>query len=160
MTKKSSFLRQLNLYGFNRLSSGPDKGAYYHELFLRGMRFLCRRMTRSKVNGNGIRMAGTPEKEPNFYSMICVPIVQEEASGEEGEQESSSLAADSTETGRKQALSTHVSFPLKLQSMLDKLEAEGMTDVISWLPHGRGFLVHQPEAFVRDLMPMYFRGTK
>jgi hypothetical protein len=105
-------------------------------------------------------MAGTPKKEPNFYSMICVPIVQEEASEEENEQESSSLVADSTEAGQKQALSTHVSFPLKLQSMLDKLEAEGMTDVISWLPHGRGFLVHHPEAFVRDLMPMYFRGTK
>lgn len=31
-TKKSSFLRQLNLYGFNRLSRvGPDQGSYYHE---------------------------------------------------------------------------------------------------------------------------------
>lgn len=29
MTKKSSFLRQLNLYGFNRLSgSGPNQGSY------------------------------------------------------------------------------------------------------------------------------------
>mmetsp|Transcript_42900 Transcript_42900/g.103787 ORF Transcript_42900/g.103787 Transcript_42900/m.103787 type:complete len:695 (+) Transcript_42900:239-2323(+) len=64
MTKKSSFLRQLNLYGFNRFSAGPDQGSYYHEKFLRGMKFLCRRMTRQKVNGNRIRSAGNPDEEP------------------------------------------------------------------------------------------------
>jgi len=37
MTKKSSFLRQLRLYGFNRLTGkGPDQGHYCHEKFLRG----------------------------------------------------------------------------------------------------------------------------
>lgn len=66
MTKKSSFLRQLNLYGFNRLSgTGSDQGSYYHEKFLRGMKFLCRRIHRQKVNGNGIRAAGNPEGEPS-----------------------------------------------------------------------------------------------
>jgi hypothetical protein len=34
-TKWSSFSRQLNLYGYLRITSGPDYGAYYHELFLR-----------------------------------------------------------------------------------------------------------------------------
>eukprot|EP00934_Nitzschia_sp_Nitz4_P009108 Nitzschia sp. Nitz4//scaffold59_size112058//10313//11908//NITZ4_004097-RA/size112058-snap-gene-0.25-mRNA-1//1//CDS//3329555087//9098//frame0 len=64
MTKKSSFLRQLNLYGFNRFSAGPDQGSYYHEKFLKGMKFLCRRMSRQKVNGNRIRSAGNPDEEP------------------------------------------------------------------------------------------------
>lgn len=63
MTKKSSFLRQLNLYNFNRLT-GPDSGSYYHEKFLRGLKWLCRRMTRQKINGNGIRAAGNPDEEP------------------------------------------------------------------------------------------------
>ena len=67
MTKKSSFLRQLNLYSFNRFSAGTtDKGSYYHEKFLRGKKFLSRRMTRQKVNGNRIRSAGNPDQEPNL----------------------------------------------------------------------------------------------
>jgi HSF-type DNA-binding len=33
MTKKSSFLRQLNLYSFRRLSVGIDGGSYYHGTF-------------------------------------------------------------------------------------------------------------------------------
>jgi hypothetical protein len=31
-----SFVRQLNLYGFIKIKSGPDTGGYYHELFLKG----------------------------------------------------------------------------------------------------------------------------
>jgi hypothetical protein len=53
-----------------------------------------------------------------------------------------------------------VSFPLKLQRMLDKLEAEGSSDIISWLSHGRAFLVNSPEAFVEQLMPAHFNQTK
>lgn len=67
MTKKSSFLRQLNLYSFRRFSAGAtDKGSYYHEKFLRGKKFLSRRMTRQKVNGNRIRSAGNPDEEPDL----------------------------------------------------------------------------------------------
>jgi len=74
MTKKSSFLRQLNLYCFNRLCAGPDRGSYYHEKFLRGMKFLCRRMTRQKVNGNRIRSCGNPDEEPKLALFpVCPP---------------------------------------------------------------------------------------
>jgi hypothetical protein len=78
MTKKSSFLRQLNLYSFNRFSAGPDQGSYYHEMFLKGMKFLARRMVRQKVNGNRIRSAGNPDEEPTLSLYpVCPPPAME-----------------------------------------------------------------------------------
>jgi hypothetical protein len=67
--KLSSFRRQLNHYGFQRITQGPDKGAYYHELFLRGMSFLAEKMVRIKVRGTMVRGATSPETEPDFYRM-------------------------------------------------------------------------------------------
>ena len=53
----TSFQRQLNLYGFKRItkSGSKDQGAYYHELFLRGRPALCRRMRRQKIKGTGYK---------------------------------------------------------------------------------------------------------
>lgn len=67
-TKYASFQRQLNLYGFSRLTHGPDKGAYYHGCFVRGERSLCREMVRQKIKGTKVRRSLAPDEEPNFYS--------------------------------------------------------------------------------------------
>jgi len=72
-SKHTSLQRQLNLYGFTRLSSGSDVGSYYHELFLRGKSFLLKRMVRTKVKGWRIKPASDPSSEPNFYSMPHAP---------------------------------------------------------------------------------------
>jgi len=66
-TKYASFQRQLNLYGFSRLSHGRDKGAYYHSCFVRGESDLCRGMIRQKIKGTKVRRSLAPEEEPNFY---------------------------------------------------------------------------------------------
>ena len=66
-TKLTSFTRQLNLWGFKRITRGPDSGAYYHKLFLRGRPDLALRMKRHKIKGNGTRAIPCPEQEPNFY---------------------------------------------------------------------------------------------
>lgn len=71
--KYASFQRQLNLYGFNRITKGPDRGSYYHELFLRSKQILCRGIQRMKVKGTGSRMASNPKQEPNFYLMQVMP---------------------------------------------------------------------------------------
>jgi hypothetical protein len=73
MSKFPSFLRQLNLYGFRRLTRvGTDKGGYYHELFLRNKVFLAYRILRMRIKGNGVRARSNPESEPNFYKMPSV----------------------------------------------------------------------------------------
>jgi HSF-type DNA-binding len=79
-TKLTSFQRQLNLYGFNRITRGADSGAYYCELFLRYRVFLCKRMIRTKVKGTRFKAASNPENEPDFYSMPFVTSPPMEAS--------------------------------------------------------------------------------
>lgn len=71
----ASFRRQLNLWGFRRLSqSGPDNGAYYNELFLRSKTFLCRSISRTTPgSSNGTRIKANPDTEPKFYTMPPLP---------------------------------------------------------------------------------------
>jgi hypothetical protein len=74
-SKLNSFLRQLNLYGFIRIQSGPDAGGYYHALFLKKRSRFSRFMRRvgvpvkgedrRKVKAGSVALA----PEPDFYSM-------------------------------------------------------------------------------------------
>lgn len=71
-SRLSSFQRQLNLYGFTRITSGPDAGGYYHELFLQGRPNLAVHMRRVGLpQGEDRRKmrAKNMRSEPNFYAM-------------------------------------------------------------------------------------------
>jgi hypothetical protein len=89
-----SFVRQLNLYGFIKIKSGPDTGGYYHELFLKGRPELSQYMRRvgatQKLQENlGQQKLLASDKEastsslpsrvlrsqPNFYDMKMIAIV-------------------------------------------------------------------------------------
>ena len=76
-SKWNSFARQLNLYGFQRISNGPDAGGYYHELFLRGRPNLVLHMRRVGVPQGEDRRKFRPKNnknsEPDFYSMKRIP---------------------------------------------------------------------------------------
>lgn len=68
-SKFASFQRQLNLYGFHRITAGKDKGAYYHGCFVRGQVALCKGMVRQKIKGTKVRRTLAPGEEPDFYKM-------------------------------------------------------------------------------------------
>jgi len=68
-----SFKRQLNLYDFKRITQGPDRDAYYHELLLRGLPFSSSCIPRKRAKGMKIKLAANPEAEPTFYLMPFLP---------------------------------------------------------------------------------------
>ena len=47
------------------------------------------------------------------------------------------------------APASHDPFPVVLHWMLEKLEEEGLSNIVSWAPHGRAFVVHDRELFVQ-----------
>lgn len=51
-------------------------------------------------------------------------------------------------------------FPIKLQTVLKVVEQLGMQHIISWLPHGRAFMVHRPREFEEEIMGRFFKQTK
>lgn len=51
-TKFKSFLRQLNLWGFERiLEPGPRRGGYRHSCFIKNQPSLCNQMKRTRIKG-------------------------------------------------------------------------------------------------------------
>jgi len=73
-TKYKSFQRQLNLWGFERVQNGPDKGSYFHPLFLKGRRDCCQCLTRVRLKGTGEKAAqhGVVDSPEQEYSPISV----------------------------------------------------------------------------------------
>lgn len=75
-SKLTSFQRQLNLYGFQRVSSGVDKGCLYHPLFLRGRPDICKVMLRTRTKGNYGTITKHCDEEivcSNFYDLPKCP---------------------------------------------------------------------------------------
>eukprot|EP00978_Attheya_sp_CCMP212_P020706 scaffold59562_cov57-Attheya_sp.AAC.4 len=71
-SKYSSFTRQVNGWGFRRITQGKDQNAYYHEQFLRGFPHLCKRMRRKAATVHGGSVSDTllhQYVEPDFYRM-------------------------------------------------------------------------------------------
>jgi ASC-1-like (ASCH) protein len=63
----SSFHRQLNCYGFLRITRpGPDHNSFYHELFLRGRADLAAYIPRQRLTTNSVRISLDPSSEPDF----------------------------------------------------------------------------------------------
>jgi len=69
-SKYASFMRQVNGWGFKRITRGPDRNSYYHELFVRDDPELAWSMSRkgsSSAKDSGGKDGA--DKEPNFSEM-------------------------------------------------------------------------------------------
>jgi len=69
-SKYSSFMRQVNGWGFKRITRGPDRNSYYHKLFVRDNPELAPTMSR-RGSWRSITSVKKDEdiQEPNFYEM-------------------------------------------------------------------------------------------
>jgi hypothetical protein len=43
---------------------------------------------------------------------------------------------------------------------MDVLDRSDLVDIISWMPHGRAFIVKKPKLFAVDVLPRFFKQTK
>ena len=51
------------------------------------------------------------------------------------------------------------SFPQKLHTLLDDADEQGFQHIVSWLPDGKGFRVHD-ETYILPFLKIYFNQTK
>ncbi len=52
-------------------------------------------------------------------------------------------------------------FPLRLFAMINEAETVGHTHILSWLPNGRGFTIHDEGLFLDEVLPRYnFKASK
>lgn len=92
--KYTSFARQVYGWGFNRIPSGPDYNAFYHELFLRDdpdRRLKMKRPSKVELAEQRKLVADSP---PNFYAMS--PVSAPGADAGEAEQDASYSSSSSS----------------------------------------------------------------
>lgn len=72
MRKYESFQRQLNIYGFHWIKTGPDRNGYFSEYFVRHCPDIAAMgMIRQRKKGQGPRKPAV--KAPNFYENETLP---------------------------------------------------------------------------------------
>jgi hypothetical protein len=178
-TRYKSFQRQLNLYGFQRISAdGPAKKGYRHPNFIRGRPELCPLISRHTSSGSGSCKDGdttmatatksssatnestktttnSTRSPSNESSKSTVPTKPNPTSGQNAAVGTNNSAVDSSKgTGNFSELH----FPFKLHDMLNVAEREGFEDIVSWCPGGNcGFKVHDVDRFTANIMGRFFK---
>ena len=51
-------------------------------------------------------------------------------------------------------------FPSKLHKMLEDADALGCSAAVSWMPHGRAFIIKNGDRFLSEVAPQFFKATK
>ena len=70
------------------------------------------------------------------------------------------LAEQSPHSARNSHGGNTLLFPWKLHDMLRTSKTDGKESIVSWLPHGNAFKVHDVPDFVSNILPLFFKQTK
>lgn len=148
--KMGSFLRWCRAWGFVRMTEGRDRGAWYHRYFVRGVTSLSRSLSRQQML-KAMEDWLPPGHVPNFYTSGIGEVLSEAT------HRPIETPPNVTCKNPKQLRGT---VPEDLRRMLEDAEQEGNTTIVSWLPHGRAFKVHDKAAFAAYILPRYFKASK
>ena len=128
-SRLSSFKRQLNLYGFELINTGPARGGYYHEMFVKERPELCRRMRRVAVKVNPKKKKGitgdSDEKDEKDEE-----VAADEAKTEDVPSSTEETAKDDSEEATKEEVKTEEATPADeapVEKAEDKEEATEVT---------------------------------
>jgi len=129
-TQMTSFIRQLNLYGFTRLSARKDRGAYYHPFFLRDRIDLCVKIQRMKVKGGCA--PDIPMREPNLYAFPPVGTCKgNDEPGTELEEERANVKVSKVKGSKKlQSHDERTNTPVTQDIESDRISASTFAEFI------------------------------
>ena len=174
-TSLASFHRWLNKWGFLRIRSGKDRRCWYHRLFVRGVVDLLKGYTQRQMF-DLMEDWRAPGNEPDFYcprnrfelSILSQANKRPKIGKSNHSDGNSSSISDEKKKGIKSQLlqpqidpkSLRGTLLEKIREMLDSVKEEGNDHIVSWLPHGKAFKIHNQKLFRESIMHRFFGVSK
>ncbi|KAL3789201.1 hypothetical protein ACHAW5_007473 [Stephanodiscus triporus] len=116
----------------------------------------------SLFGGGADASSSFPVPPPSTPPPAAAAAVEEAASWEEGDSSATAgrgIPSGSTWSMRSFALSLGIDVPLTFpQKLMMALSDPNSSDILTWLPHGNGFVIHQKRRFALEVMPRHFGG--
>mmetsp|Transcript_8531 Transcript_8531/g.13334 ORF Transcript_8531/g.13334 Transcript_8531/m.13334 type:complete len:439 (+) Transcript_8531:157-1473(+) len=104
---------------------------------------------------------GTDECENNDDGKITGSTKNNEESSEDEKfglsGRSNNKKTDRSKAGEDGEEKIPIAFPQRLMKILSNKD---YAEIISWLPHGNGFIIYQKRRFATEIMPKYFKKAK
>ena len=112
------------MYGFELINTGPARGGYYHELFVKDRPEMCRRMRRValKVTPKDVGVTTKPEKEDTISKEVDTPAKIEQA-------DQSDIKVKADDDGQPQEESTDKAVEEGERRVPDSTSAEVKEDI-------------------------------
>jgi hypothetical protein len=157
-----SFIRQVNIYGFDRIHAGPFRGAYFHPGFTRDVREL-RRMGRVRVNSTHKQASSYNQYDTmgSFIAPSCTPRDQRTASSNTPtptmKHEVWWAPSSSSPFKRQSPESTPIGFapPSPSSPQVQLRGMNGATALLWEEGFGKKYAPSIPDAFVGDIISIF-----